>query len=177
LQKDKKTLTKIAIIMAVLLVFTLAATVGLTAAVVYFAKDTDVKDDGVMTIKGTDTAVKTSSGDYAIGSKSALKTPDSQDVDPNIIGMAPVIQEYDLVETLTVMEPMYSGCPTHEFKQCYEKVIGKALASIKTITVPGLEDSIEGMTVFQVSSATLQNGTVKVGGHKRRPGHSARFYC
>jgi hypothetical protein len=162
-QKDKNLLKKMAIVMAVLLIFTLAATVGLTAAVIYFAKDTAVSDTGVMTVKGSDTAVKISSGDYAIGDKSALKTPGSTDEDPDIIGTAPVVQTFDLVDTLSVLDPMYSGCPTHEFKQCYSEVIAKALASIKSITLPGSDDSIDGLTVFQVATATLQNDTVKVG--------------
>jgi hypothetical protein len=161
--KEKKMVGRIAIVMGMLLIFTVAATVGLTAAVVYFSKDTDISGNGRMTVKGSDTAVKTSSDDYALCTGSALKTPGSKDVDPDIIGTAAVVQQLSLVEALTLMDPVYSGCPTNEFKRCFEMVVTKSLASIKTVALPGVDEYSEGLTIFQVASATLQNGTVKVG--------------
>jgi hypothetical protein len=162
--KEKKILKKIATVMAVLLVLTIGVTVGLTAAVVYFAKDTDVKDDGVMRVKGTDQAVRTSSGDYEINPKGGLKVPGTDDEDPNLIGTAALMKELTLAEALTSLQPKFSGCPmTHEFKQCYEVVVAKALSSIKVVTLPGVDDFSEGMTVFHVASARLENATVKVG--------------
>jgi hypothetical protein len=166
-KKETKMLKKMAIIMAVLLVFALAGTVGLVAAVI-FEKEHEIEGSGHMHVKGTDITVKTSSGDYSVGANAALNAPGSNDQNPHIIGTAPVVTKYSLAQTLTVLDPKYSGCPTHEFKKCYVEVIAKTLASIKTVTLPGSEDSIEGMTVFQVSSATLQNGTVKVGPHDGR---------
>jgi hypothetical protein len=162
-RKENKLLKKMAVLVAALLLFALAATVGLVAAVIIFEKDHEIEDSGHMLVKGTDIPVKTSSGDYEISANGALKAPGTKEQDQHIIGTASVVKKYNLAEALTVLDPKYSGCPTHEFKKCYTEVISKTLAGITTVTLPGSDDSVEGMTVFQVSSATLQNGTVKVG--------------
>jgi hypothetical protein len=128
---------------------------------VYFAKDTSVSDDGRMTVKGSDTAVKTSSGDYSV-SDSALQVPGSTVQEPEYIGTAPVRRANSLVEVLTVLDPDYSGCPTIEFKQCYDVWLDRTLTSLLTITFPGTGDMGDGTTVYRVASATILNGTLKI---------------
>jgi hypothetical protein len=85
-KKERDFLKKIAIVMGVFLLLTVAVTVGLTAAVVVLSKDTAVDNSGHMLVKGTTQAVKTSSGDFDLGQGGALQDPKSTVYDPSLIG-------------------------------------------------------------------------------------------
>jgi hypothetical protein len=80
----------------------------------------------------------------------------------HIAGTAAVQEDLSLDDLFTTIDPTYSGCPTHDFKRCYEVKVSRALASLQTIALPGIDESGEGLTVYRVSTAMLTNNTVRV---------------